>query len=324
MRHPPTLKLLSRSRLARMLVLLRGTAVAQGLHCWLGHRWEPELKPHARPPDLGSSCPVCGRPPFPPGGLNLWFSLLLAAAAALLALMLGLSLDNDPRGWELLVLVGFMGAMISLLALSLWLQSKQTPKVAKGLHLSYTPQVTVDALKAFAPFRLFDPLDAGDVFLGAKRRATDALFGRIGDCDVIFFYYINRVSSFLTSAVLLPDGAAGLPDFRFAPRFSDYVHEPTYAPVELADPGKVAVHYKAWGSDAAAVRDCLRPELLQWIGRQAAWYGESMNGHLLVYWHSTLAPHQCADMLADAIRFRDLLHHAEEGKGGETPPLRQP
>jgi hypothetical protein len=302
--------------------------MAKPLRCPAGHEWEPMPTPAVWPPYLRTTCPVCGKGqigPYDPtvasvaaGVLLGAIGLVLVIAGVILICKAGLfdhGGDYVP-GLKLLPL-GLLSLLIPGVAFFGPNRGKQMVAVARGLKLLFIAKLTVASLRDVAPFRLLDPIIAPKVFGFAAaprvRLAYNVMYGRFGDSNVIFFEYDFRTSAKnsvrTVAAVVFLHGAVGLPDFQFAPLISeaDYVPDPSYGGVDLADPGAIAHHYKVWAADPAAVRAALRPELLQYLSREGRWCRESLGGQLLLYRRGALAPNKHPGLLADALQVRDLL-----------------
>ena len=121
-----------------------------------------------------------------------------------------------------------------------------------------------------APFKL--------LALGRDQKAYNALVGRVGECDVIFFEYRYTTGSGKSSqthnlgVVVLPDGAEAAPNFQLTPRtfFDKFAGLFTAKGVELEDAGEFNRRYKLTGRDGEALRKTFHPDLVEYLGAKAA------------------------------------------------------
>jgi hypothetical protein len=302
------------------------------LRCPAGHEWAPMPTPPVWPPYLRTTCPVCGKGPIGPydptlasvaaGVLLGAMGLVLVIAGVVSICMVGLFGGGEDyvRCFQFLPL-GLVFLLILWVAFFGPNRGRQMVAAARGLKLLFIARLTAASLRAKYPFRLLDPIIAPKFFGFAAapkvRLVYNVMYGRFGDSNLIFFEYDYRTSTKnsarTVAAVVFLGGAIGLPDFQFAPLISDadYVPDPSYGSVDLADPGAVVHHYKVWAADPAAIRAALRPELLQYLSREGRWCGESLGGQLLLYRRGALAPNKHPGLLADALQVRHLLRKKE-------------
>ena len=113
--------------------------------------------------------------------------------------------------------------------------------------------------------------------------------GRVGDCDVMLFEYSYTTGSGKSqhttqlTAVILFDGAAGVPDFQLAPKtFIDKVVGLfSHNTVEIEDAGEFSRRCKLTGPDEAALRETFHPDLVQHLGKDGRWFIEVADGQML-------------------------------------------
>jgi hypothetical protein len=284
--------------------------VAERLCCSKGHRWAPAFTPDQRPLDFRSVCPVCGEAPISPNDasatavrITAFFTVMIAAAG--LALLL-LSHNTIPFGVALLIGAG----VVMMLGVSVWVgrqRTKEMAAVAEAMNFAFMPHLLLAWLRGVAPFKLF--------VLGRDQKAYNTLLGRVGECDVIFFEYRYTTGSGKSSqthnlgVVVLPDGAAGAPNFQLTPRtfFDKFAGLFAAKGVELEDAGEFNRRYKLIGRDGEALRKTFHPDLVEYLGREGRWHMEALNGQLLLHRQSSLKPDKVPGMVTDALEVRDLL-----------------
>ncbi len=162
-------------------------------------------------------------------------------------------------------------------------------------------------MRAVAPFRLFAQ--------GYGQKAYYAMQGRVGDCDVLYFQYQYTIGSgkssqtITHSAVILFDGAAGVPDFLLTPRtfFDKLLGLFTHGGVEIEDAGEFAKRCKLTGPDEAALRKTFHPDLVQYLGNSGRWFIQAANGQLLLYKTPAVGGDRVPGFVTDALEIRDML-----------------
>ena len=292
--------------------------MAESLYCSKGHSWTPKFPPDVWPPDFRTSCPVCGEGPIGAGDVTATTGRVMAVLAVLFVLI-GLPLvfvvpATLPFGFFLLA----AAAVIVFIGAAIWVGRQRTKAmagVALAMDFAFMARLTESSVRAVAPFRLFT--------FGHTHKASNAMQGRVGDCDMLFFEYQYTVgggkSSHTTSvsAVILFDGAAGVPDFQLAPKtFLDrLVGFFTHGDVELEDAGEFTSRCKLTGSDGAALRETFHPDLVQYLGRDGRWFIQAYDGQLLLYRTPPVATNRVPGLVTDALEIRDLLR----GAGRRTP-----
>ncbi|HVS35644.1 MAG TPA: hypothetical protein VMS17_08680 [Gemmataceae bacterium] len=160
--------------------------------------------------------------------------------------------------------------------------------------------------------------------------------GRVGGTEVLVLDYLytfesgqgSRADSLKSravsqTAVILFDGAAGLPDFLLLPKkaFDKQVGFGASDVIALEDAGEFAQRCVLTGPDAAAVRKIFSPNLIQYLGHDGQWFIEAAKGQLLLYRSPKVPPDWRPDLATSALRIRDMLHGAGRIDGkGETGP----
>jgi hypothetical protein len=289
--------------------------VAEQLCCSKGHRWAPVFAPDQWPPDFRSVCPVCGEAPISPNDasaatVRITTIIAVISAAAALAFLL-VSVNTIFIGVIILFLIG----ALAMVGLGVWTGRRRTREmaaVAEAMNFAFMAHLLMGWLQAIAPFKLFT--------LGINQRAFNALLGRVGDCDVITFEYQYTTGSGKSSQthrlnlVLLPDGAAGKPNFQLTPRtfFDKFAGLFTTKGIELEGAGEFNRRYKLVGRDEEALRKTFDPELVEYLGRDGRWHIEVMNGQLLLHRQTQLKPDKVPGLVADALEVRDLLRGAKQ------------
>jgi hypothetical protein len=284
--------------------------VAERLCCSKGHRWTPVFAPDKWPPDFRSVCPVCGEAPISPSdatATTVRVTAFLTAMFAVAGLALLLLFTNTiPFGIMLL----FGAAVFPMIGIGLWVgrrRTKEMAAVAEAMNFAFMAHLLMAWLRAIAPFKVFA--------LGRDQKAFNALLGRVGECDVIFFEYQYTIGNgknsqtHLLSVVLLPDGAAGRPNFQVTPRtfFDKFASLFTTKGIELEDAGEFNRRCKLIGRDEDGLRKTFNPELVEYLGRDGRWHIEVLNGQLLLHRQTRLKPDKCPGMVTDALEVRDLL-----------------
>jgi hypothetical protein len=287
--------------------------VAERLYCSMGHSWTPAFPPDVWPPDFRTSCPVCGAGPIGPLEMTVTTARVVAVVnvlAFLIGLLLVLVSENTlPFGIFSLIIAGVM--------LFIWLgmyigrqKRKKMAGIAEAMGFSFVANLLVSSVRALAPFRLFT--------LGHSQKACNAMQGRVGDCDVLYFEYQYTVGSgksahtTTVSSVLLFEGAAGVPDFQLAPKtfFDKIVGFFSHNSIELEDAGEFAARCKLSGPDPAALRETFHPDLVHYLGRDGRWFIQALDEQLLLYRTPVVQPDRCPGLVTDALEIRDLLRGA--------------
>ena len=284
--------------------------MAERLYCRKGHRWEPTFAPNVWPPDFRTACPLCGDAPLSPFDVTATtVAVMVVLALVFLTAGVGLILVSEdalPFGIILLVLAGLM----PLIGLGIWAgrqKMKKRAAVAEQMGFVFLPNLTVSSLRAVAPFRLFAQ--------GYGQKAYYAMQGRVGDCDLLYFQYQYTIGNgkssqtFTHSAVILFDGADGMPDFLLTPRtiFDKLLGLFTHGGVELEDAAEFAKRYKLTGPDEAALRKTFHPELVQYLGTSGRWFVQAANGQLLLYKTPAVGGDRVPGFVTDTLEIRDML-----------------
>jgi hypothetical protein len=292
--------------------------VAERLYCSKGHSWLPRFLPDAWPPDFRSACAVCGEGPIGPYDVTATTARVLAMIAVA-CLVAGLPLLFISKATLMVgVLLLLVAGVIPLVGVGIWVGRQKTKRmsgVALAMEFAFMANLAVSGVRAIAPFRLFG--------FGHSHRAYNAMQGRVGDCDVLFFEYQYTVGggknshTTTVSAVVLFDGAAGVPEFQLAPKtFMDrLVGFFTHDAVELEDAGEFSSRCKLTGPDQAALRETFHPDLVDYLGRDGRWFIQSADGQLLIYRTPPVTPEKVPGLVTDALEIRDLLR----GAGRRTP-----
>ncbi len=290
--------------------------MAERLCCSKGHRWTPTFAPNQWPPDFRSSCPVCGDAPISPNDSTITTVRVTTFFAAMLAATgLGLLLISREAIVFGAILLTISGGITLLVGVGLWVGRKRTKEmatVAEAMNFSFMPHLLMAWLRAIAPFKLLT--------LGRDQRAYNALLGRVGDCDIIFFEYQYTTGSGKSSqtnrldAVILPDGAVGAPDFQLTPRtfFDKLGGLFTSKGIELEDAGEFNRRCKLVCRDETALRKTFHPDLVEYLGSDGRWHIEVLNGQMLLHRQTRLKPDKCPGMVTDALEARDLLRGAKQ------------
>jgi hypothetical protein len=288
--------------------------VTEQLCCSKGHRWAPVLAPDQWPPDFRSVCPVCGEAPISPNDATARTVRVTTFVAGMFAAA-GLGLLFASKNTIVFgVVLLFLTAAFAMTGEGLWVgrrRTKQMAAVAEAMNLAFMPHLLMAWLRGIAPFKLFA--------LGRDQKASNALFGRVGDCDIIYFEYQYTTGSSKSSqthklsVVILPDGAAGAPDFQLAPRsfFDKFAVLFAAKGVELEDANEFNRRCKLVGRDADGLRKTFHPDLVDYLGRDGRWHIEVLNGQLLLHRQTQLKPDKCPGMVTDALEVRDLLRGAK-------------
>jgi hypothetical protein len=280
--------------------------VAERLCCSKGHRWAPGQLP----PDFRSLCPVCGEAPISPNDsaattVRVASFITVIAAAAGLALLF-FSETTIPFGVALLI----GAAVVVMVGVGVWVgrqRTKEMAAVAEAMNFAFMPHLLMAWLRAIAPFKLFTQ--------GRDQKAYNALFGRVGDCEVLFFEYTYTTGSGKSSqthrlgAVILPDGALGRPNFQITPRtfFDKFAGLFSTKGIELEDAGEFNRRCKLTGREEEDLRKTFHPDLVEYLGRDGRWHMEVLNGQLLLHRQTSLKPNKVPGMVTDALEVRDLL-----------------
>jgi hypothetical protein len=305
--------------------------VADRLYCRKGHKWTPAFNPAGLLSDLRSDCPVCGGPPIGPFDVTETTGRVMIVLTAVFPL-LGLLLLAFPKVWPAGIVLLIIGFVIPLVGLGIRYSRQRTKamaELARAMGLDFTANVTLARLRAIAPFRLYAR--------GHSQKAYNALFGLVGDAEVVLAQYQYTTGSgksqqtWNQTVVILPDAAVDLPDFEIAPRtFLDKLFSFfTQRGVELPDAAEFNGRCLLTGRDEDALRRLFRPELADYFARHGDWFVEATAGQLLVYRKRSLSPDACPGLVTEALELRDVLQAAarEEGLGpryAESPPLPPP
>jgi hypothetical protein len=253
--------------------------VDEQFHCRQGHAWTPDFDPSLRPIDLSSACRVYGEPPISPLDVT----------------------DAAPSGG------------ISLAAMEIWINRRRTATMAavgKAWGLSFTAHATQAQLWAIAPFALFDQ--------GHGQKAYNVIYGTVGDAEVVLMDYQfttgdgRSARTSQATAVILPDGPTGLPDFQIAPRtFLDKVLG-FFTPrgLELADADAFNRRCLLTGPLEGPIRRAFPPGVSAFFGRQGKLFVESLHGHLLIYRNRQVRPEQCRVLATEALEIGAVLEGA--------------
>lgn len=287
--------------------------MAELLYCTKGHSWSPRFARDAWPPDFRTTCPVCGEGPIGPYDVTATTARVLAVLAVALAaagaVLLVVAVQTLAFGVILMVLAG----VIPLIGVGIWVNRQKTKRmsgVALAMEFSFVANLTVSSVRAIAPFRLFT--------FGHSHKAYNAMQGRVGDCDVLFFEYQyttgggKSAHTTAVSAVVVFDGAAGVPDFQLAPKtFLDkLVGFFAHGDVDLEDAGEFSRRCKLTGPDEAALRETFHPDLVDYLGRDGRWFVQAADDQLLVYRTPPVPPDKAPGLVTDALEIRDLLRGA--------------
>jgi hypothetical protein len=284
--------------------------VAERLCCPKGHHWAPVFAPDQWPPDFRSVCPVCGAAPISPNDatatmvrITAFLTVMLAAAGLALLLLFE---NTIPFGVVLLIGV----AVMLMVGVGVWFgrrRTKEMAAVAEAMNFSFMAHLLLVWLRAIAPFKLLT--------LGRDQKAFNALFGRVGECEVIFFEYQYTTGSGKSSqthhlgVVILPDGAPGRSDFQLTPRtfFDKFAGLFTTKGIELEDADEFNRRCKLTGRDEDRLRKTFNPDLVEYLGRDGRWHMEVLNGQLLLHRQTRLKPNKVPGLVTDALEVRDLL-----------------
>ncbi|HVS35643.1 MAG TPA: hypothetical protein VMS17_08675 [Gemmataceae bacterium] len=300
--------------------------MAERLYCRKGHRWTPTFAPNVWPPDFRSSCPTCGDAPLGPFDMTqITARVMIVVSVAFLAGGLGLLFVGDVGlavGIGLLIAAG----VIALIGLIVRINRQNTQKMAdlaEQMGFAFMPNLTVGSLRAVAPFQLYTH--------GHSQRAYHALQGRVGDCDLLIFKYQYTIGggkhqhTHTHSAVLVFDGADGVPDFLLTPRsfFDKLVGFFTHSGVELEDAGEFAKRCKLTGPDPTALRKTFHPELVQYLARDGRWHIQALNDQLIVYRSPAIGRDRIPGMATDALQIRDMLRGADLSPQSTPPRLEE-
>jgi hypothetical protein len=292
--------------------------VAERLYCVKGHYWEPVFRPDVWPPDFRSSCPVCGEAPIAPGELTVTgrrVAVVLGVVVVLAGVAwLVFATEPMPCGLFLLIIGVILLALAGPAAWAVRQRRKKVAAIAEAMEFAFMPSLTSSSVRAIAPFRLFAQ--------GRLPKACNAMQGRVGDCDVLSFDYQYTTGggkssqTHTVSAVIVFDGAAGVPDFQLAPKtFLDkLVGFFSHADVTIEDADEFGSRFKLSGPDEAALRRMFHPDLVQYLGRcfgrDARWFLEVADGQLLVYRTPPVPPDKRPGLVTDALDIRDVLREA--------------
>jgi hypothetical protein len=289
--------------------------VAERLCCSKGHRWAPVFAPDQWPPDFRSSCPVCGEAPISPGDatattvrVTTFFTVMFVVAGLAL-----LFVSEHTISFAFIPLFG--AAILVMVGVGVWVgrqRTKEMASVAEAMNFAFMAHLLLARLRAIAPFKLFA--------LGRDQKAYNALFGRVGECDVMFFEYQYTTGSGKSSqthrlgVVILPDGAPGRPDFQLTPRtfFDKFAGLFTTKGIELEDAGEFNRRCKLTGRDEDGLRKTFHPDLVEYLGRDGRWHIEVLNSQLLLHRQTGIKPDKCPGMVTDALEVRDLLRGSQK------------
>jgi hypothetical protein len=287
--------------------------VAEYFYCSKGHRWTPAFAPAAWPPDFRSACPVCTAPPLGPFDVTVTTARVMVVLTVVFILAAVAFFLLGEKAIPCGIMAAIVAALIPLAGLGIRAarqKMKKMASVAEAMGFSFVPRLMLESLRAVAPFRLFAQ--------GHSQKASNGMQGRVGDCDVLYFEFKYTVgggehSQTIThSAVLLFDGAVGVPDFLLVPKtFLDkLVGLFTHNNIELEDAGEFASRCKLSGPNEAALRETFHPDLVQYLGRDGRWFIQAVDQQLLLYRTPQVAPDRCPGLVTDALEIRDLLRGA--------------
>lgn len=173
------------------------------------------------------------------------------------------------------------------------------------MGFAFVPLFPVPTIQAVAPFRLFTQTGY----------ASDGMQGRVGDCNVLVFDYQHvivrgrNVQVVSHTAVILFDGAAGVPDFLLAPKAFFDKQVGFFAPRVVAQEGtgEFGKRCVLTGPEEAALRQTFHPELVRRLGQDGQWFIEALKGQLLVYRSPKVSPDKRPGLVTDALEIRDML-----------------
>ena len=292
--------------------------MSERLCCPKGHYWEPTFPPDVWPPDFRSACPVCGEAPIAPGEFTVTGRRIMAVLAGVVmiagAAWLVFATEPMPCGIFLLIIGVIMLALAGPASWAVRQRKKKVAAIAEAMEFAFMPSLTASSVRALAPFRLFAQ--------GRLPKVFAAMQGRVGDCDVLSLEYQYTTGSgkssqtHTVSAVIVFDGAAGVPDFQLAPKtFLDkLVGFFTHADVTIEDADEFGSRFKLSGPDGAALRRTFHPDLVHYLGRcfgrDARWFLEVADGQLLVYRSPPVRPDKRPGLVTDALDIRDVLREA--------------
>jgi hypothetical protein len=301
--------------------------VAEQLCCPKGHRWKPVFAPDQWPPDFRSSCPVCGEAPLGPFDMTITMGRMLTVLAVmclvtgpalLTAYMLILPARPDALFiWLLLVamLLPLAAGLILVGIMAVWVVRRRVKKmaeIAEAMNFTFAPRLVTSSVRTIAPFGLFK--------LGRSPKTYNGMQSRVGDCHVLLFEYCYMMGAGQHehferhTAVILFDGAAGVPYFQLTPRtvFDKLAGLFTTKGIELKDASEFNRRFKLTGPDEDGLRKTFHPDLVEYLGRNGHWHIEVLNGHLLLYRQTRLKPDKCPGMVTDALEVRDLLRGPQQ------------
>ena len=284
--------------------------MAVWLLCKKGHRWKPGAPPDGWPPDFRSFCPDCG------GGPIGWYSGQMVVGMVLgtiiPALIYGLSTFFFGNGTERVV--GALGAVLlpvivaAIVGVWWWIRRKRAKKIAglaEQMGFTLVPLLYPPSLQAVAPFRL----------VGQICVASDAMQGRVGDCNVLVFdcQWIllegKMVQGVSKSVVILFDGAVGKPDFLLTPKAFFDKEVDFFGPHVVAPEGAEEFDKRCVliAPGDAALRQTFHPSLIRRLGQDGQWFIEAANGQLLLYRSPKVPPDGRPGLVTDALEISDLL-----------------
>jgi hypothetical protein len=281
--------------------------VAEQLCCSKGHRWAPVQLP----PDFRCVCPVCGEAPISPNDVTA-SRVRLVAILVVIYHIIGLALILSGNTIAICMGVAIFvpdGAWVAIgVGLSVTRQrTKEMARVAEKINFAFMAHFLMGWLCGIAPFRLFT--------IGWDQKALNALFGRVGDCDIIYFEYQYttaigyHAATHRLGVMILPDGAAGAPNFQLTPQtyFDALAGLFTKKRIELEGADVFNRCCKLVGRDEDGLRKTFHPDLVEYLGRDYLWRIEVMNGQMLLHRQSPPRPGKVPSLLLRALEIRDLL-----------------
>ena len=140
--------------------------------------------------------------------------------------------------------------------------------------------------------------------------------GEIGGSEVLLFDFRYTIGHgkhqqvHAQTVVLLPGGAAELPDFQLAPAtFMDKLGKLFGSKtIDFEDHPEFSQRYRLTGVESEAVRSAFTPVVRSALLQQQGWSVEACDDDLLVYRHGKRRkPPDCPELIAEALTIRNCF-----------------
>jgi hypothetical protein len=283
------------------------------LNCARGHRWE---SPPGFPDPETNTCPVCGSLPLPvaeprpwPTAAKVWLGWFIALGVVSVGMLIATFVFGE-FGVGVSAVVFGLAWLVSLAIWANWFMERKRMlamlETCKMMNFAFTEALAKKRLPDLGEFALFKR--------GHSHQARNLMAGQIGDANVLLFDYRYTTGhgksqqSHQQTVVLLPGGAARLPDFQLTPAtFMDKLGKLFGAKsIEFPDTPEFS-RYRLTGQDET-VRPLFTNTVRAYFTSNPGWVMESCDEDMLLYRNGKRCkPDACPELVATALTIRNLF-----------------